>query len=452
MLSVLSSFTLFLVVLFVAYVIAILIPFLRHKPIPLGDPAAFTWHLFVPCRDEAAVIEATMHRARTDFPDAHLWIIDDDSSDNTARIVSQFAARDAHVHLVQRRLPDARLGKGAALNGAYRALDAWLPARADRERIIVGVLDADGEMSPDALEVVASARVFGDPLTGAAQIAVWMRNRADRTPFPERGRLANRFASALVRMQDVEFRTVIAAMQSLRVRTGTVGLGGNGQFTRLSVLDVIGEQHGAPWHGALLEDYELGLHVLLAGYQVRHAYDTHVSQEALPSVRRLLTQRTRWAQGNIQCAKYLRDVINSPKFDSVGVLETAYYMLLPFLQLLGVIAMITMTAISIGRVVAEPSIWSAAPERIIPLIVLVLLFSVAPFAIWGFVYKARCEPSASWGQALLWGLGMWLYICYMYVCIPRAFVRIARGQTGWSKTRRNAEALVRIDGSVAVEK
>ena len=72
-------------------------------------------------------------------------------------------------------------------------------------------------------------------------------------------------------MQDLEFRTTIAAMQMLRIRTGSVGMGGNGQFTRMSVLDDIGTQHGLPWHDALLEDYELGLRALLSGHQNRYA-------------------------------------------------------------------------------------------------------------------------------------------------------------------------------------
>ena len=84
-------------------------------------------------------------------------------------------------------------------------------------------------------------------------------------------------------MQDIEFRTAIAAMQTLRVQTGSVGLGGNGQFTRLSVLDEIAQRAGCPWHGALLEDYELGLHVLLAGYENRYVDETYVARRASPT-------------------------------------------------------------------------------------------------------------------------------------------------------------------------
>ena len=171
------------------------------------------------------------------------------------------------------------------------------------------MVDADGHMAANALEQVSGPAAFSVPQVGAAQISVRMRNRDEWAPKRGRGRATNAFSRYLVRMQDIEFRTAISAMQALRVRTGSVGLGGNGQFTRLSVLDEIASNAGQPWHGALLEDYELGVHVLLAGYENRYVDDTYVSQEGVTDFRRLMTQRTRWSQGNIQCVKYLPEIV-----------------------------------------------------------------------------------------------------------------------------------------------
>jgi cellulose synthase/poly-beta-1,6-N-acetylglucosamine synthase-like glycosyltransferase len=279
-----------------------------------------------------------------------------------------------------------------------------------------------------------------------------MMNRADPKPFAHRGRLVNLLARWLLRMQDLEFRTVIAAMQSLRSRTGTVGLGGNGQFARLSVLDTIRSQYGAPWHGALLEDYELGIHVLLAGSQVKHVYDTHVSQEALPSFRRLLTQRTRWAQGNIQCVRYIPDIVRSRHFDSAGVLETCYYLILPFLQVLGLICLLTLTGFAVAHSIANPAVRAGQLHNAGLLLALSAIFGVGPFALWGPVYKRRCEPQTSWPMAFAYGLGLWLYVYYMYICIVRAFARVILGRNGWAKTRRNSEANLALGGSVAIER
>lgn len=440
MLPLLNALTTFLAVMFIAYVLFILIPFLRHKPVRPGVVEDFEWHFFIPCRDEEFVVDKTIKRARNDFPEAHVWVIDDDSDDATSAVANFFADADPFVHVVQRRRPDARTGKGDALNGAYRQLDDWLPADTDRAKVIVAVVDADGEMAANALEIMSSATVFGDEKVGAAQAAVWMKNRADARPYPEKGWLANWFGSYLLRMQDIEFRTVIAAMQSLRTRTGTVGLGGNGQFARLTVLDAIGEQYGSPWHGALLEDYELGLHVLLAGYEVRHVYETHVSQEALPDLRRLITQRTRWAQGNIQCVKYIKDIVGSRHFEAGGVIETCYYLLLPFIQILGAVSIVALLGTRLALGITNPASLVGEPLAFVGLLALAFTFSVAPFAIWGPIYKLRCEPQTSWAKSVVWGFGSWLYVYYMYICLVRAFFRVLGGKSGWAKTRRNAES------------
>lgn len=440
MFVVMSAISTALVISFCLYVMMILVPFLRRKPEKPGDPTSYEWHFFVPCRDEEAVIDATMDRLRHDFPYAHVWVIDDDSDDSTASLVTQRARQDDHVHLVQRRRPEARIGKGAALNAAYGELAKLVEGRSDLDRVIVCVVDADGQLAPNALAQVSSPTVFGDPQVGAAQLTVWMRNRDDKRPFPNRGWFVNAGARYLLRMQDVEFRTTIVAMQALRERTSTVGLGGNGQFTRFSVLDAIRKEYGEPWHGSLLEDYELGVHVLLAGYTNKHVYDSHVSQEALPDVRRLLTQRTRWSQGNIQCVRYIRQIVLSPKIDNAGMLESTYYLILPFMQLIGFVTwtfMLTWGIVQIATgsaVVAEVgsfTMWS--------MVALFLLFGIGPFFLWGPIYRHQCEPTKPWWAGILWGIGMWLYVFYMYISLSRAFARVILRREGWLKTRRNAE-------------
>ncbi|MFJ4223534.1 glycosyltransferase family 2 protein [Microbacterium sp. NPDC089695] len=448
MTPVVSAISTILVISFLTYVGFILVPYLRRTKAAPGDSTRFDWHLFVPCRDEEAVVATTVERARERFPRAHLWVIDDDSDDETANIVARYAAVDSHVHLVQRRRPQARIGKGEALNAAYAALNHWLPAGTDRSATIVAVVDADGEMAGNALDAVSADDAFGNPRVGAVQISVWMKNRADRTPLPGKGRLRNAFARFLIRMQDLEFRTVIVGMQSLRAKTGTVGLGGNGQFTRLSVLDDIAAGYEAPWHGSLLEDYELGVHVLLAGYENRHVDETYVAQEALPSLRRLLTQRTRWSQGNIQCVKYVKDIVLSPRFDAGGVLESSYYLILPFVQLLGAGVWLVLLGEGV-RAVVEGRAFAGGATEIAIAVILGFLFGVAPFAVWGPLYKVRCEPDATWPQAFLWGVGLWLYTLQLYITLVRAFARVVLRKGGWLKTRRNAE--VDVTGPTAKE-
>ena len=199
--------------------------------------------------------------------------------------------------------------------------------------MIVGVIDADGRLDATSPALISGTGYFGDDHVGAVQIKVRLfrgdeHGLAGTLKATERGR-------RLVRLQDVEFTAVFAAIQTLRRHVGSVGMGGNGQFARLSVLDEIAAEHGTPWHGALLEDFELGLHVLLAGYKTEYCHDACVAQEGLPTLRALVRQRSRWAQGAMQCVRYLWPILRSKRIATGGALEITYFLFLPWLQLLG---------------------------------------------------------------------------------------------------------------------
>ncbi|MGI8678199.1 MAG: glycosyltransferase [Jatrophihabitans sp.] len=439
--TLLQFVALFVTVIFLAYVAMIVLPFLRRPRTEPGDAEDFDWHFLVPARDEAEVIIATLDACERDFPDAQVWVIDDASEDDTAALVFGVTRRNPRVHLVRRFLPEARTGKGDALNAGYFALDAWLPYSADRTRTIVAVLDADGRLAPDALTYVSSGSVFGDASVGAAQIAVRMENRDDLGLFAQPSRLGLRFSAFLVRMQDFEFMTTMSAMQMLRERTGSVGMGGNGQFSRLSALDEIARRYKEPWHSALLEDYELGLHILLVGYKNRFVYDTYVEQEGLLSLRRLVAQRARWAQGTMQCSRYLTDIVRSPNFSTAGLVESCYFLITPWMQVAGLASwplLIVLTVFAAFRYPAGPAEFL---NQFWPLALITLIFGALPFIMWGPMYRRVVEPQASRWRGWLLGIGFAVYLYYTYLTTPRAFARILLRRSGWVKTRRNAETI-----------
>lgn len=445
--SLLEFLALFVTVMFLSYVIMILMPFLRRARTVPGRASHFQWHFFIPARDEESVIGTTLERCEADFPEAHLWVIDDASEDGTAGIVLDVAQRNPRVHLVRRFRPNARTGKGEALNSAYRALDAWLPADADRTRAIVAVLDADGRLAPDALRYVSSDSVFGDAQVGAAQIAVRMENRAELGAVASTSRLGRWFSRFLVRMQDMEFMTSMSAMQLLRERTGSVGMGGNGQFSRLSALDEIARRYEQPWHGALLEDYELGLHILLVGYRNRFVYDTCVEQEGLLSMRRFIAQRARWTQGTMQCSRYIGDIIRCPNLSNAGVVESCYFLITPWLQVIGVLLWPFLFLMTCLRAATYPAGAETFVVQFWPVALLALIFGALPFMLWGPVYRRVAERGMSRRHAWLLGVGNALYLLYTYASTARALGRFVLRRRNWVKTRRNAEQVVR--GSVA---
>ncbi|MEU1313273.1 glycosyltransferase [Streptomyces cinnamoneus] len=448
----LLAFPFFLLLCFLLYWAGARHAYTRRPAVENGNPDAFDWHFFVPCRDEEAVVGTTVTRLRADHPGAHVWVIDDDSDDRTGAIVATLADEDRRVHLVSRQRPHARQGKGAALNAAYDELNQFLSKDTDRERTVVCVIDADGQLAPDALARVSGPQGFGDPETGGVQVSVRMRNTDDPRPLGEdRGRLRNAVARLLVRMQDMEFSVSNAGMQLLRGRTGSVGLGGNGQFTRLASLDRIAAAERRPWQrGALLEDYELGLHMILNGDRIAHIADTWVSQEGLPHGRRFLTQRTRWAQGNLQCVRYAPRIVSSRHYGGKGVLETLYTFLQPVAHLVTLALCAVMFAL-LGLTAAQDGVDEAFGGMLAlwPLVLALAVVSVLPFVLWGPVYRRDRAADRSMLTALLWGLALWLYAYHLFPASARGFVRMLRGRNGWAKTRRNAERVE--SGPVAIE-
>ncbi|MGW1200216.1 glycosyltransferase [Streptomyces sp. NPDC002536] len=447
----LLAFPFFLLLCFLLYWAGARHAYLRRPAAEPGNADALDWHFFVPCRDEEAVVGTTVGRLRADHPRAHVWVIDDDSEDRTGAIVAGLAEEDRRVHLVRRHRPNARQGKGAALNAAYDELNQFLAKDTDRERVVVCVIDADGQLDPDALDIVSGPAGFGDPETGGVQVSVRMRNAGEPRPLPDRGRVRNAFARLLVRMQDMEFSVSNAGMQLLRGRTGSVGLGGNGQFTRLASLDRIAAAERRPWQrGALLEDYELGLHMILTGDRISHIADTWVSQEGLPHGRRFLTQRTRWAQGNLQCVRYAPRIVSSRHYGGKGVLETLYTFLQPVAHLV-TLALCAVMFVLLGLTAAEngPGEAFGGMLAVWPLVLALAVVSVMPFVLWGPVYRRDRAPEASFLAALLWGLALWLYAYHLFPASARGFVRMLRGRNGWAKTRRNAETVE--SGPVAIE-
>ncbi|TDB88919.1 glycosyltransferase, partial [Micromonospora fluostatini] len=429
-LAVLNTVAFLLCVYFCAYVLSILVLHLRARRAPGGDYTRFDWHIVVPCRNEATVIAGTLRRLLHDMPDVTVWCVDDASEDGTAAVLRSFAT-DPRVRVVTRRPPDAAQGKGAALNAAWRAIEAGLPKDADPERVVIGVLDADSYLDPRCRAALAGPRYFGSPAVAAVQIEVRMIQCA-RPGLP-----LGRWARLLVRLQDMEFRAPIAAMQSLRRHTRSVAMGGNGQFTRLSLLNQVAAEHGTPWHGALLEDFELGLHILLQGGGTEYCAESWVAQEALTRVRPLIRQRARWAQGSMQCGRYLTSVLHSRRISNSATLEIAHFLAAPWCQLVGTPVYLGCLGVlgwyvshTVGGVGAW---WSAGGWGLPPLVV---LFGVGPFAVWGLVYRSRCEPHLSVPAALGLGIGHWLYSYVQSVAVWVAFGRLLVSRSEWQKTAR----------------
>jgi cellulose synthase/poly-beta-1,6-N-acetylglucosamine synthase-like glycosyltransferase len=390
----------------------------KRRPDDLPAPADIQYAFVIPCLNEDRVIGATLDNLVPLLKnDDIVLVIDDGSDDATPDIVRNHPS--PRVHLLRRELPNARQGKGAALNAAVQHLQAsGLLGTRDPQDVVIAVFDADGRIEPAAMTAVAG--YFRDPKLGAVQIGVTMRNAKD---------------NLLARLQDMEFTVFTEIFQRARTHIGSVGLGGNGQFVRLAGLNTLGDE---PWTDCLTEDLDLGLRLLLNGWRNAYCPTVAVDQQAVTEVRRWLRQRARWFQGHLQCWKLIPRILRS-SLKAKAASDICWYLTLPVAVL--------MIPVAIAPIwVAFALVFIAAPGQAIhvltadhgmPLVTMYLLcFGLAyPYA---YVYWLRGRMS--FGKALLLAHLFELYSHLWLISGWWAVGRIVRRRRGWEKTARVVEA------------
>jgi 1,2-diacylglycerol 3-beta-glucosyltransferase len=416
-----DSITTGVVLASLTYMLVIYVRSRRRPPAVFDTPPDLLFVVMIPCLNEEIVIGRSLERlAAIPNDNVAVLVIDDGSDDGTADVVRAHAATHDRVWLLRREPPEARQGKGEALNAAYRhLLSSELLAGRRPEDVVVGILDADGRIEPNAFVQVAP--YFRDPKVGAVQIGVRMYNATE---------------SLLARMQDMEFVTFTEIFQRGRQRLGSVGLGGNGQFTRLSALATLGS---APWTTCLTEDLDLGLRLWAGGHTNAYCPTTHVNQQAVTVLRRLLRQRSRWFQGHMQCWRRLPLVVRADR--PLGTrADLIQHLLSPLLLLLMtfpiaifltalVIALVTDPG-DLGRtLVAHNGMWLA--------IWYLLAFGLAP--AYAYVYWLR-TPKVGFVRALCYAHVFTLYSYQWLFAGWWAVSNVTRRKSGWAKTARTPDA------------
>ena len=355
--------------------------------------------ILMPCLNEAAVIGASVRRL-TSIPDPglRLLVIDDGSE---------------RVEVVRRRPPHARLGKGEALNDALSIVRSRCTT-VSSSRVVVGVMDADGRLDPHAIGEVRKA--FAPQEVGAVQMGV---------------RINNRFGSLLARMQDMEFVIFTEVFQRGRRRVRSVGMGGNAQFVRLSALDALGPR---PWTRSLTEDFDLGIRLNATSWTNEFWPAASVHQQGVTNIRRLLRQRTRWFQGNLQALHLLRSVAREQR--GLGRADTLWQILTPYLLLTGSLLTLSFLITLVTAGVAAVLRWEQSWAWLVGAYVI----AFGPALIYAWIYW-RIERSE--GLSLLKSVG-YAHLFVLYGLLPslygwRAVARELTGRTGWAKTAREAE-------------
>jgi 1,2-diacylglycerol 3-beta-glucosyltransferase len=386
-----------------------------------GDGTPEHFWIIVPALNEEVVVGNTVKAALgLTGPGgtlARVLVVDDGSDDGTPHVLA--AIGHPRLHVMRRDLPEARQGKGEALNAAYRYIaERTAEAGVDPSKVVLGIIDGDGQGSGNILLEVS--RMLRDTGVGAVQVQVRIRNR-------------NRLLGAV---QDLEFAAIVNACQSLRDTLDTVGLGGNGQFTRLSALLALGD---APWSACLVEDLELGLRMHLGGVGIRYTSRASVTQQAVVDVRRLTRQRTRWAQGNLQCARYLRRLVTSKRIGVTSLAEVLHYLLSPWLNALVTVVLAGMVAVSVaGLLIGHPTAFLHSWAEVARTGGLGLGVTFFPGFVWALVHRYRLRDE-SLRRLLVAALAYPAFLLLGLVATYRAIARQATGRQAWAKTERLAE-------------
>ncbi len=230
--------------------------------------------------------------------------------------------------------------------------------------------------------------------------------------------------------QDVEFSIYGFLYQAGRTPWGTAGMGGNGQFNRLSALDSIADEDaGGPWRDRLTEDQDLGLRLIEAGWRCgSRVTDERRTSKGVPSLRGLLRQRTRWAQGNLQAMAHLGAAWRAD-LPWLVRLDLVAYLLQPVMQaLVGVAfaASIFLAIFNVANFWGDDGWWQLA------------FFFLLGFGgiMLGCIARGAQNGAAGIARNLLIAPVYAAYAWIIWPVLARATVRQLTRRSDWAKTTR----------------
>jgi 1,2-diacylglycerol 3-beta-glucosyltransferase len=227
--------------------------------------------VLVAAKNEEAVIgNLVKNLCNLDYPENkyEVWIIDDNSSDNTSVVLTEMSHQFDNLKVLTRS-PQAGGGKSGALNQV-------LPLTQGE---IVAVFDADAQVSSDLLLHIVP--MFKSENVGAVQVRKAIANASYN--FWTKGQMAE---MAL----DTYF-------QEQRVSLGGIGeLRGNGQFVRRKALHRCGG-----WNEeTITDDLDLTFRLHLDNWDIKSVFYPAVQEEGVTKTISLWHQRNRWAEGGYQ--------------------------------------------------------------------------------------------------------------------------------------------------------
>ncbi len=255
---------------------AVRILFARPLPLPKPldgiDPQTLPFvSMMVAAKNEEAVITRLVQSlCGIDYPASRyeLWVIDDNSTDQTSSLLSDLAGQYPQLKVFHRPTGSTG-GKSGALNQVLQQ------TRGE----VIAVFDADVQVTPDLFRRVLP--LFERPALGAVQV---------------RKQIANGSANGWIQGQIAEM-ALDSFWQEQRIAIGGIGeLRGNGQFVRRTALD----QCGGWNEQTITDDLDLTFRLHLNHWDIDFTTYPAVQEEGVTQAISLWHQRNRWAEGGYQ--------------------------------------------------------------------------------------------------------------------------------------------------------
>ncbi|MET7692443.1 glycosyltransferase [Streptomyces sp. NPDC005483] len=265
----------------------------RRKDFRWGEPVTQPVSVLVPAYNEAKCIENTVRSLMASEHPVEVLVIDDGSSDGTARIVEAMGLPNVRV------VRQLNAGKPAALN---RGL-------ANARHDIIVMMDGDTVFEPSTVRELVQP--FGDPRVGAVAGNAKVGNRD----------------SLIGAWQHIEYvmgfnldRRMYDVLRCMPTIPGAVGA-----FRRSAL-----ERVGGMSDDTLAEDTDITMAMHRDGWRVVYAEKARAWTEAPESVQQLWSQRYRWSYGTMQAIwKHRKALVErgpSGRFGRVGLPLVSLFM------------------------------------------------------------------------------------------------------------------------------
>lgn len=352
--------------------------------------------LLVAAKNESAVISNLVASlCSLDYPEDRyeLWVIDDNSDDDTGRILDRLAQSFPKLKVLHRG-SEATGGKSGALNLAW--------PRATGE--LLAVFDADAQVPANLLKHVVP--LFLNECTGAIQVRKSIVN--SETNFWTQG-------------QATEMALDCYYQEQRSARCGIGELRGNGQFVRRKAI----AQCGGWNEMTITDDLDLTVQLHLNRWNIGFLASPTVGEEGVTSGMALWHQRNRWAEGGYQrYLDYWRLLIRNRLGWNKSIDMVVYWVLQYMLP------MVALPDLLIALVLRQPPVFAPLTA-----------FAVG-MSYWGMAMGICRTQKVSLLLAMVKALKGTIYMTHWIVVMAFATTRMAvrPKRLKWVKTIHDGEA------------